>query len=103
MMSEVAGVLTQGRDKRGAQAWVTHYFVSYSEDAYRWDWARDIYGVKKVGMDWLAVTVCPQLFSGNSDSHSVRVSYLEHPVTARFLILLQLLHPLLLLLSPAGS
>jgi len=70
--SEVAGVMTQGRDKKGAQAWVTHYFISYSEDAYRWDWARDIYGVKKV-------------FSGNSDSHSVKVSYLEHPVTARFL------------------
>ena len=46
--SEVAGVMTQGRDKKGAQAWVTHYFISYSEDAYRWDWARDIYGVKKV-------------------------------------------------------
>jgi len=58
--SEVAGVMTQGRDKKGAQAWVTHYFISYSEDAYRWDWARDIYGVKKV-------------FSGNSDSHSVKV------------------------------
>ena len=46
--SEVAGVMTQGRDKRGAQSWVTHYFISYSEDAYRWDWARDIYGIKKV-------------------------------------------------------
>ena len=46
--SEVAAVMTQGRDKKGAQAWVTHYFISYSEDAYRWDWARGIYGVKKV-------------------------------------------------------
>ena len=43
--------MTQGRDKKGNQAWVTHYYISYSEDAYRWDWARDIYGVKKVG--WL--------------------------------------------------
>jgi hypothetical protein len=40
--------MTQGRDKRGSQAWVTHYYISYSEDAYRWDWARDIYGIKKV-------------------------------------------------------
>ena len=26
-----------------------------------------------------------QLLSGNTDSHTVKVSYLEHPVTARFL------------------
>ena len=26
-----------------------------------------------------------QVFSGNTDSHNVKVSYLEHPVTARFL------------------
>ena len=26
-----------------------------------------------------------QLFSGNTDSHTVKVSYLEQPVTARFL------------------
>jgi len=72
VQSEVAGVMTQGRDKKGSQSWVTHYHISYSEDAYRWDWARDIYGDKK-------------LLSGNTDSHTVKVSYLEHPVTARFL------------------
>ena len=38
----------QGRDKRGSRSWVTHYHISYSEDAYRWEWARDIYGDKKV-------------------------------------------------------
>ena len=27
---------------------MTHYHISYSEDAYRWEWARDIYGDKKV-------------------------------------------------------
>ena len=42
----VAGL--QGRDKRGSRSWVTHYHISYSEDAYRWEWARDIYGDKKV-------------------------------------------------------
>ena len=26
-----------------------------------------------------------QLLSGNTDSHKVKVSYLEHPVSARFL------------------
>jgi len=72
VQSQVSGIMTQGRDKKGNQAWVSAYYISYSEDAYRWDWARDIYGVKK-------------LFHGNTDSHSVKVSYLEHPVTARFI------------------
>jgi len=72
VQSDIAAIMTQGRDKRGARAWVTHYHISYSEDAYRWEWARDIYGDKK-------------LLSGNKDSHNVKVSYLEHPVTARFL------------------
>ena len=60
--------MTQGRDKKGAQAWVTHYFISYSEDAYRWDWARDIYGVKKVincdGMYILRVMTGQTQFKG---------------------------------------
>ena len=72
VQSEIAAVMTQGRDKRGGKSWVTHYHISYSQDAYRWEWARDIYGDKK-------------LLSGNKDSHTVKVSYLEHPVTARFL------------------
>ena len=41
-------LLLQGRNKRGSSAWVSHYHVSYSEDAYSWEWARDIYGDKKV-------------------------------------------------------
>ena len=48
VQSEIAAIMTQGRDKRGSRAWVTHYHISYSEDAYRWEWARDIYGEKKV-------------------------------------------------------
>ena len=48
VQSEVSGVMTQGREKKGRKSWVTDYSISYSEDAYRWEWARDIYGVKKV-------------------------------------------------------
>ena len=48
VQSEVSGVMTQGREKKGRKSWVTEYSISYSEDAYRWEWARDIYGVKKV-------------------------------------------------------
>jgi len=68
--SEVAGLMTQGRDS--SDHWVTHFIISYSQDAYKWEYARDIYGNKK-------------LFRGNRDSHTVKVSYLEHTVTARFL------------------
>ena len=45
--------LLQGREKRGHRSWVTHYHISYSEDAYRWEWARDIYGDKKVRVTML--------------------------------------------------
>ncbi|CAB4064306.1 MFGE8 [Lepeophtheirus salmonis] len=47
------------------------FMVSYSLDAYTWDFARDMCGEKKV-------------FKGNSDSHTLKNSYLEHPVEARF-------------------
>ena len=40
---------------------MTHYHISYSEDAYRWEWARDIYGDKKV-----RVTMLCQLVSRGS-------------------------------------
>ena len=33
VQSEVSGVMTQGRDKK--DQWVTHFYISYSEDAYR--------------------------------------------------------------------
>ena len=63
--SDVSGVETQGRGE--IDEWVTQFMVSYSLDAFKWEFARDIYGNKKV-------------FRGNSDAHSVRHSYLEHPV-----------------------
>ena len=31
--AEMAGIMTQGRD--GYDHWVTHYIISYSQDAYR--------------------------------------------------------------------
>ena len=63
--SDVSGVETQGRGE--IDEWVSQFMVSYSLDAFKWEFARDIYGNKKV-------------FRGNSDAHSVRHSYLEHPV-----------------------
>jgi hypothetical protein len=34
VQSEVSGVMTQGRDTM--DQWVTHFYISYSEDAYRY-------------------------------------------------------------------
>lgn len=70
--STVSGVVTQGREAdRGGGEWVTNFLLSYSDDAHRWEFARDMYGAKKV-------------LRGNSDPYSLRHSYLEHPVRARF-------------------
>ena len=46
--SSVSGVVTQGRGGE-VEEWVTHFMLSYSADAFRWEFARDIYGNKKVG------------------------------------------------------
>ncbi|KAJ9589084.1 hypothetical protein L9F63_017629 [Diploptera punctata] len=54
------------------------FYLSYSQDAFRWEYVNDPYGNKKV-------------FIGNSDAHSLRHSYLDQPVTARF-VRLHVLH-----------
>ncbi len=96
--SLVSGVAVQGRVDE--DEWVTNFMVSYSNDAYKWDFARDIYGNKKVGANDFGrpteadlfifsspcfLSFCRwQIFKGNSDAYTVRHSYLEHPVSARF-------------------
>lgn len=67
--SDLSGVVTQGRSE--VDEWVTKFMISYSLDAQKWEHARDIYGNKKE-------------FKGNGNAHSLRHSYLEHPVKARF-------------------
>ena len=44
--STINGVVTQGRGN--VKEWITHFMISYSLDAYKWEFARDIYGNKKV-------------------------------------------------------
>ena len=47
---------------------MTHYHISYSEDAYRWEWARDIYGDKKVRVTMLLESgdLCLMVSSGGN-------------------------------------
>ena len=61
-------ITLQGREKRGHRSWVTHYHISYSEDAYRWEWARDIYGDKKVRVTMLLESgdLCLMVSSGGN-------------------------------------
>jgi hypothetical protein len=44
--ADVSGIETQGRGE--VDEWVTQFMVSYSLDAFKWEFARDIYGNKKV-------------------------------------------------------
>jgi lactadherin len=67
--SKVTGFLTQGRGD--GEEWVTSFMVSYSIDAFQWQYVTDMYGNQKV-------------YEGNSDSYSVMHSYVDEPFIARF-------------------
>ncbi|XP_074660599.1 lactadherin-like isoform X2 [Tubulanus polymorphus] len=68
--TKVTGVLTQGRGD--AKEWVTSFKVSYSMNAYHWTYVADLYGNQRV-------------FEGNADSYSVKHSYLDTPIQARYI------------------
>lgn len=68
--AKITGLLTQGRGD--GREWVSSFAVSYSMDAYHWKHCLDAHGNKKA-------------FLGNTDSHSLKLSYLDPPVHARFL------------------
>ena len=42
---QLSGIVTQGRGE--VEEWVRSYMISYSLDALKWEFARDIYGNKK--------------------------------------------------------
>jgi lactadherin len=68
--ARVTGVMTQGRGD--GTEWVTRFMVSYSMDAYHWNYVTDNYGNQ-----WL--------FEGNIDSFSVKHNYLDRPIIARYI------------------
>lgn len=68
--AKVTGVMTQGRGD--GSEWVTSFMVTYSLDAFNWQYVEDQYGNQRV-------------FEGNSNSHSVKHSYLDQPLLARFI------------------
>lgn len=68
--SRVTGVMTQGR--ADGNEWVTAFMVSHSTNAYDWFYVDDQYGDQKV-------------FEGNTDAYSVKHSYLDEPIVARYI------------------
>ncbi|XP_046567293.1 lactadherin-like isoform X1 [Haliotis rubra] len=67
--ARVTGVMTQGRGD--GLEWVTSFMVSFSMDAFHWNYVTDNYGNQRI-------------FEGNTDSFSVKHSYLDKPIIARF-------------------
>lgn len=70
VISQVSGIMTQGREQ--AEEWVTWYSISYSTDAFKWHFASDASGNRKV-------------FRGNVDASTVRYNFLEQPLETRFI------------------
>ncbi|CAF0938475.1 unnamed protein product [Adineta steineri] len=68
--AKISGVLTQGR--ANIDEYVTSYMISYSPDAFRWQYLVDQYGNQKI-------------FSGNKDSYSVRNNYFDEVIITRFI------------------
>ncbi|CAN7939713.1 unnamed protein product, partial [Ixodes hexagonus] len=68
--ARITGLLTQGRGD--GREWVSSFSVSYSMDAFHWKHCLDANGHRKA-------------FLGNSDSHSLKLSYLDPPLQTRFL------------------
>ncbi|XP_013385516.1 lactadherin isoform X2 [Lingula anatina] len=68
-VAKITGVMTQGR--ADGVEWVTKFMVSYSMDAFNWKYVGDQYGNQRV-------------FDGNNDGYSVKHSYLDQPLMARF-------------------
>lgn len=68
--AKVTGVMTQGRGD-GVE-WVTSFLVSFSMDSFEWHYVHDDYNNQKV-------------FEGNIDAYSVKHSYFDKPVLARYI------------------
>lgn len=68
--SKITGVITQGRT--GKREWVTSYMVSYSTDAFQWQYVTDRYGNQKI-------------FQGNANDYALKHNYFDQSVTARFI------------------
>lgn len=68
--AKITGVIIQGRT--GRQEWVTSFMISYSTDAFQWQYITDQYGNQKV-------------FQGNFDDHTIQNNYFDQSIYARFI------------------
>lgn len=68
--SKITGVITQGRS--GKREWVTAYMISFSSDAFQWQYVTDRYGNQRI-------------FSGNLNDHTIKHNYFDQSISARFI------------------
>ena len=69
IIPQVTGLMTQGREE--VDEWVSAYSVSYSSDAFKWNYVVDGQGNRRV-------------FRGNVDPSTVRYNLLDPPLQTRF-------------------
>jgi hypothetical protein len=67
---QISGVITQGRT--GKEEWIISFMVSYSTDAFQWQYITDKYGNQRV-------------FQGNTDDFSIKHNYFDKAIRARFI------------------
>jgi hypothetical protein len=67
--AKITGVITQGRN--GKREWVTSFMISYSIDAFQWQYITDKYGNQRI-------------FQGNMNDHMIKHNYFDQSITARF-------------------
>lgn len=68
--AKITGVITQGRT--GKKEWVTSFMISYSTDAFQWQYITDKYGNQKI-------------FPGNYDDFAIKHNYFDQSIKARFI------------------
>lgn len=53
MLLQITGVMTQGRGD--GEEWVTSFMVSYSMDAFHWQYVTDLYGNQRVRISYVSL------------------------------------------------
>ncbi len=93
-MLKVTGVITQGRT--GKKEWVTSFMISYSTDAFQWQYITDKYGNQKVPVIdiinrqrlrlsfKLCFVIISKIFNGNYDDQTIKHNYFDQSIKARF-------------------
>jgi hypothetical protein len=92
--AKTTGVIIQGR--AGRKEWVTAFMISYSTDAFQWQYITDKYGNQKVFKDYLNIQLNhnfitfslflkKKIFQGNLNDNTIKHNYFDETINARFI------------------